>query len=181
MNATSSRSHAILTLNIKQRDIGDEGGIMAVQSKISLIDLAGSERAKSTGAEGDRLKEGANINKSLSALGNVIKALTSSGGGHVPYRDSKLTRLLQDSLGGSAYTVVCCNISPASAFEAETVGTLRFAERLKKVKNQMVVHMDERSKEIILLRKENMDLQARIADMERTIQEHGLMMSAGSC
>ncbi|CAM9710400.1 unnamed protein product [Ectocarpus sp. 13 AM-2016] len=78
-------------------------------------------------------QEGAQINKSLSALGNVIKALTSSGGtAHVPYRDSKLTRLLQDSLGGTAYTVVCCNVSPIEASEPETLSTLRFAERLKK-------------------------------------------------
>ncbi|CAN0445111.1 unnamed protein product, partial [Ectocarpus sp. 12 AP-2014] len=155
MNAASSRSHAVLTLSIIQSVLnvdadadGDGGGgeeaaadLGTIRSKISLVDLAGSERAKSTGAAGQRLKEGAQINKSLSALGNVIKALTSSGGtAHVPYRDSKLTRLLQDSLGGTAYTVVCCNVSPIEASEPETLSTLRFAERLKKVKNKMVVH-----------------------------------------
>ncbi|CAM9118628.1 unnamed protein product [Scytosiphon promiscuus] len=187
MNAASSRSHAVLTLSIKQtpfRDGQGPGGegaaaleeeedagadVGTIRSKISLVDLAGSERAKSTGTAGQRLKEGAQINKSLSALGNVIKALTSSSGGnaHVPYRDSKLTRLLQDSLGGTAYTVVCCNVSPIEASEPETLSTLRFAERLKKVKNKMVVHMDPRSKEILALRRENAELRARIEELER--------------
>ncbi|CAM9547269.1 unnamed protein product [Hapterophycus canaliculatus] len=191
MNAASSRSHAVLTLSIKQTPLRDgvgqrgEGTAAAeeeeeeeedadadvgiIRSKISLVDLAGSERAKSTGTAGQRLKEGAQINKSLSALGNVIKALTSASAGnaHVPYRDSKLTRLLQDSLGGTAYTVVCCNVSPIEASEPETLSTLRFAERLKKVKNKMVVHMDARSKEILALRRENAELRARIALLEQ--------------
>ncbi|CAM9546780.1 unnamed protein product [Discosporangium mesarthrocarpum] len=182
MNAVSSRSHAVLTLGIEQTEVGDSEGVTSLRSKLSLVDLAGSERAKSTGAEGDRLKEAANINKSLSALGNVINALTGSssgsgaGGGHVPYRDSKLTRLLQDSLGGSAYTVVCCNISPAAINESETVSTLRFAERLKKVKNHMVIHMDEKAKTIIRLRKENAMLLARLAAADNLLAEHGLQV-----
>eukprot|EP00752_Nemacystus_decipiens_P014174 g12605.t1 len=180
MNAASSRSHAVLTLSLSITEGAvDDGGsgsnvegvaaaadLSTVRSKISLVDLAGSERAKSTGAAGQRLKEGAQINKSLSALGNVIKALTSGGNAHVPYRDSKLTRLLQDALGGTAYTVVCCNVSPVEASESETLSTLRFAERLKKVKNRMVVHMDARSKEILALRRENAELRARVEHLE---------------
>ncbi|CAM9415475.1 unnamed protein product [Ectocarpus sp. 6 AP-2014] len=194
MNAASSRSHAVLTLSIIQSvlnddDDGSSGGgggeeaaadLGTIRSKISLVDLAGSERAKSTGAAGQRLKEGAQINKSLSALGNVIKALTSSGGtAHVPYRDSKLTRLLQDSLGGTAYTVVCCNVSPIEASEPETLSTLRFAERLKKVKNKMVVHMDARSREILSLKRENADLRAKVEQLERMMVMNGGGAGAG--
>ncbi|CAB1110430.1 unnamed protein product [Ectocarpus sp. CCAP 1310/34] len=194
MNAASSRSHAVLTLSIIQSvlNVDDDGGggggggkeaaadLGTVRSKISLVDLAGSERAKSTGAAGQRLKEGAQINKSLSALGNVIKALTSSGGtAHVPYRDSKLTRLLQDSLGGTAYTVVCCNVSPIEASEPETLSTLRFAERLKKVKNKMVVHMDARSREILSLKRENADLRAKVEQLERMMMVNGEGAGAG--
>eukprot|EP00904_Undaria_pinnatifida_P000110 jgi/Undpi1/1009/HiC_scaffold_10.g04473.m1 len=185
MNAVSSRSHAVLTLSITQSPVGGEAGgatgLGLVVSKIGLVDLAGSERAKSTGAAGQRLKEGAQINKSLSALGNVIKALTSGGGAHVPYRDSKLTRLLQDSLGGTAYTVVCCNVSPIEASEPETLSTLRFAERLKKVKNKMVVHMDARSRELIALKRENMDLRAKVKRLEGVIRgEAGVGDGAGA-
>jgi kinesin family protein 4/21/27 len=110
MNAHSSRSHAVCTLRLESW-LEAEAGNAATRrtlSKFNLVDLAGSERAKRTGAEGDRLKEGIQINKGLLALGNVISALTDpgrKGTGHVPYRDSKITRLLQDSLGGSAFTV----------------------------------------------------------------------------
>ncbi|KAI9343186.1 P-loop containing nucleoside triphosphate hydrolase protein [Obelidium mucronatum] len=120
------------------------------RSKIHLIDLAGSERADSTGATGDRLKEGAQINQSLSALGNVISALTSpmsnSGKGnkqqHIPYRDSKLTHLLSDSLGGNALTLMITCCSPLAKNYSETVSTFRFAERVKRVMNKAVVNMD---------------------------------------
>merc|ERR1719262_677523 len=118
MNEHSSRSHSVVTLRIACSDVEDSEGVTTTFSKLHLIDLAGSERQKATGASGAALKEGAQINLSLSALGNVINALTepnASGakGRHVPYRDSKLTRLLQDSLGGNSYTVMICNVSPA--------------------------------------------------------------------
>ncbi|KAJ3024738.1 UNVERIFIED_CONTAM: Kinesin-like protein kif17 [Siphonaria sp. JEL0065] len=116
------------------------------RSKIHLIDLAGSERADSTGATGDRLKEGAQINQSLSALGNVISALTGpiSKGckQHIPYRDSKLTYLLSDSLGGNALTLMITCCSPVSKNYGESLSTFRFAERVKKVMNKAVVNMD---------------------------------------
>ncbi|KAI9353703.1 P-loop containing nucleoside triphosphate hydrolase protein [Obelidium mucronatum] len=115
------------------------------RSKIHLIDLAGSERVDSTGATGDRLKEGSQINQSLSALGNVISALTSptkTAKQHIPYRDSKLTYLLSDSLGGNALTLMITCCSPTAKNYSESLSTLRFAERVKKVINKAVVNMD---------------------------------------
>ena len=117
MNARSSRSHSCFTIKINQRKKEDMGNgqerTTKLASKLNLVDLAGSERADKTGASGTHLKEGAAINKSLSALGNVINALSKGGGsGHIPYRDSKLTRLLQESLGGNSKTVMIATISP---------------------------------------------------------------------
>ena len=184
MNERSSRSHAVLTLRVSVQDEDDEEGISRTTSKLNLVDLAGSERQKKTGAQGDRLKEGAKINLSLSVLGNVINALTEGerkmdavredddnndgsgdenngggsgggvgkgrrrssirreGGAHVPYRDSKLTRLLQDSLGGNSFTVMICNVSPASMNADETISSLRFAERAKMIENKATVNRD---------------------------------------
>ena len=142
MNAVSSRSHAILTLTLTQREFL-EGGKEGVKksSKIHLIDLAGSERAESTGATGAVLKEGAAINQSLSCLGNVINAL-STGSTHVPYRDSKLTHLLSDSLGGNSLTILVACLTPIAGAYDETVSTLRFAQRVKLVKNKAVLNVD---------------------------------------
>ena len=142
MNATSSRSHAVLSLIISCQDVDDVEGFTKTVSKLHLVDLAGSERAKATGATGSRLMEGASINKSLAALGNVVNSLTSKNKSHVPYRDSKLTRLLQDSLGGNAYTLMICCVSPASMNSAETLSSLRFAERTKKIKNRATINRD---------------------------------------
>ncbi|CAM9427867.1 unnamed protein product, partial [Phaeothamnion confervicola] len=190
MNAASSRSHAVLTINIeasagrgdavggggdKETAAGTSQGPV-VLSKIHLIDLAGSERQKDAGTDGKALKEGANINKSLSALGNVINALTDPGRSHVPYRDSKLTRLLADSLGGSAFTVVCCNASSSAGAAAETVSTLRFAERLRKVKNRLVVHVDAKTRRIMELRAESAGLKAYVAVLEATALAAGVML-----
>ena len=109
MNAGSSRSHSVFTVIIERSDMGPDGEPHIRAGKLNLVDLAGSERSTKTGATGDRLKEGIMINKSLSALGNVISALTDAKSTHVPYRDSKLTRLLQDSLGGNTKTMMCAN------------------------------------------------------------------------
>ena len=105
-----------------QRDINDDDGFSTLKSKIHLVDLAGSERQKSTGTRGVRLKEASGINQSLSALGRVIKVLTEpkTKNTHVPYRDSKLTRLLQDSLGGNSVTLMVCNVSPSATEKDET-------------------------------------------------------------
>jgi kinesin family member 17 len=106
------------------------------------VDLAGSERQSKTQASGVRLKEAAKINLSLSALGNVIASLTTPGSKHIPYRDSKLTRLLQDSLGGNTKTVMIAAISPADYNYEETLSTLRYASRAKSIKNKPVVNED---------------------------------------
>jgi len=111
MNQDSSRSHSIFTITVETSDHGADGHIR--MGKLNLVDLAGSERQSKTGATGDRLKEATKINLSLSALGNVISALVDGKSGHIPYRDSKLTRLLQDSLGGNTKTVMVANIGPA--------------------------------------------------------------------
>jgi len=170
MNEHSSRSHAVVTLKIASCDCGDAEGITLTVSKLHLIDLAGSERQKATGATGDRLKEGAQINLSLSALGNVIAALTDAKGGrHVPYRDSKLTRLLQDSLGGNSYTVMICNVSPAKINAEEILSSLRFAERAKKIQNKAAVNRDPKSEKILELMRENQALLAKVGRLETHI------------
>uniref|UniRef100_A0A6A7FZT0 Kinesin-like protein n=4 Tax=Hirondellea gigas TaxID=1518452 RepID=A0A6A7FZT0_9CRUS len=137
MNEHSSRSHSVFLIQVKQENIENQKKLLG---KLYLVDLAGSEKVSKTGAEGTVLDEAKNINKSLSALGNVIAALADSKG-HVPYRDSKLTRILQESLGGNARTtiVICC--SPASYNEAETRTTLDFGKRAKTIKN--CVQMNE--------------------------------------
>ncbi|XP_065753323.1 kinesin-like protein KIF18B [Phocoena phocoena] len=136
VNATSSRSHAIFQIFVKQQD-RIPGLTQALRvAKMSLIDLAGSERASSTHAKGERLREGANINRSLLALINVLNALADAKGrkSHVPYRDSKLTRLLKDSIGGSCRTVMIAAISPSSLAYEDTYNTLKYANRAKEIK-----------------------------------------------
>ncbi|CAM9282190.1 unnamed protein product, partial [Hapterophycus canaliculatus] len=147
MNAHSSRSHAICTLSFEMvRPATGTAEETVTSSQFHLVDLAGSERAKKTGAEGKRLREGININKGLLALGNVISALaeggSGSGGGHVPYRDSKLTRLLQGSLGGNSHTLMIACISPADSNMGESVNTLRYAERAMNIQNTAVKNED---------------------------------------
>ena len=123
------------------------------------------ERQKSTGATGARLKEGAGINKSLFCLGNVINALTSPGRGHVPYRDSQLTRLLQDSLGGNSVTLMVANVSPSASECSETTSALRFAERMKKVKNTPVKGRDPAHEKLVELMEQNRALQEEVDKM----------------
>jgi kinesin family protein 3/17 len=153
MNEQSSRSHCVLSLALRCTEKGDAEGVTEVRSQLHLVDLAGSERQESTGATGARLKEGANINQSLSALGNVISALVERRA-HVPYRNSKLTRLLQSSLGGNSFTVMVANCSPARVAAAETASTLRFADRAKQIRNQPVVNEDPRARKLRELRAE---------------------------
>ena len=132
MNKDSSRSHSIFTIYVETSEydeVSKENKIKA--GKLNLVDLAGSERQSKTHATGQRLKEATKINLSLSALGNVIKALVDGGNGHIPYRDSKLTRLLQDSLGGNTKTVMIAAVSPADYNFEETLTTLRYASRAK--------------------------------------------------
>mmetsp|Transcript_36828 Transcript_36828/g.84268 ORF Transcript_36828/g.84268 Transcript_36828/m.84268 type:complete len:991 (-) Transcript_36828:191-3163(-) len=138
MNATSSRSHAIFTLSLVQR--GSSETEEAKSSKFHFVDLAGSERAKRTQATGARMREGCNINAGLLALSHVISALTSDHVTHVPYRDSKLTRLLQDSLGGNSSTVMIACVSGSDDDFAETRNTLQYASRARNIKNTPVVN-----------------------------------------
>lgn len=141
MNADSSRSHSVFVITIRQKDIQDDD--KNIFAKINLVDLAGSERVKSTGASGATLKEGANINKSLSELGNVINALVALAKGKrgvfVPYRNSKLTRVLQESLGGNSITAMLAALSPAGSYFDETLSTLKYANRAKAIKVWLVV------------------------------------------
>ncbi|KAJ8607170.1 hypothetical protein CTAYLR_007347 [Chrysophaeum taylorii] len=142
MNAGSSRSHAIFTIIVECCETDAERGSHIHVGKLNLVDLAGSERQAKTGATGDRLKEATKINLSLSALGNVISALVDGKSQHIPYRDSKLTRLLQDSLGGNTKTVMCANCGPAGYNYDETISTLRYANRAKNIKNKPKINED---------------------------------------
>ncbi|KAF5892965.1 chromosome-associated kinesin KIF4A, partial [Clarias magur] len=162
MNAASSRSHAIFTISLEQRRGGDKNDAMV--SKLHLVDLAGSERQKKTKAEGDRLKEGISINRGLLSLGNVISALGDEGkkGTFVPYRDSKLTRLLQDSLGGNSHTLMIACISPADSNIEETINTLRYADRARKIKNKPVLNVDPRAAEMKRLKQQVQELQVML-------------------
>ncbi|XP_069802979.1 kinesin-like protein KIF17 isoform X2 [Dendropsophus ebraccatus] len=142
MNKDSSRSHSIFTITIEICTTDDNGEDHLRAGKLNLVDLAGSERQSKTGATGERLKEATKINLSLSALGNVISALVDGKSKHIPYRDSKLTRLLQDSLGGNTKTLMVACLSPADNNYDETLSTLRYANRAKNIKNKPRINED---------------------------------------
>ncbi|CAI5784579.1 centromere-associated protein E isoform X3 [Podarcis lilfordi] len=166
MNDRSSRSHAIFRMIIESKEKTDsssyDGAVMV--SHLNFVDLAGSERASQTGAEGIRLKEGCNINRSLSILGQVIKKLCDDqAGGYINYRDSKLTRILQNSLGGNAKTVIICTVTPASL--EETLSTLQFASTAKNMKNSPIVN--EVLTEDALLKR----YRSEIEDLKRRLEE----------
>ncbi|TVY88585.1 Kinesin heavy chain [Lachnellula willkommii] len=139
MNQESSRSHSIFVITITQKNV--ETG-SAKSGQLFLVDLAGSEKIGKTGASGQTLEEAKKINKSLSALGMVINNLTDGKSQHIPYRDSKLTRILQESLGGNSRTTLIINCSPSSYNDAETLGTLRFGMRAKAIKNKAKVNAE---------------------------------------
>uniref|UniRef100_A0A8D3DF20 Kinesin family member 21B n=1 Tax=Scophthalmus maximus TaxID=52904 RepID=A0A8D3DF20_SCOMX len=183
MNATSSRSHAIFTIHLCQMRVcqqpqmngevnGVDSGPIAqpeyetLMAKFHFVDLAGSERLKRTGATGERAREGISINCGLLALGNVISALgdQSKKGGHIPYRDSKLTRLLQDSLGGNSLTVMIACISPSDRDFMETLNSLKYANRARNIKNKVVVNQDKTSQQINALRAEIARLQLELME-----------------
>lgn len=154
MNSDSSRSHSIFTIHLERSDVNKNEQDNSNNkketkqktkirvAKLNLIDLAGSERQGKTGASGARLKEATKINLSLSALGNVISALVDGKCSHVPFRDSKLTRLLQNSLGGNTKTIMLACLSPADNNSDETMSTLRYASRAKSIKNKPKVNED---------------------------------------
>ncbi|KAL9642704.1 hypothetical protein ABK040_009783 [Willaertia magna] len=172
MNAVSSRSHGVLVLSMEQKDKTDEEGFSMRSNKIHLIDLAGSERASATEAVGDRLKEGAKINLSLSSLGNVINALVKKAN-FVPYRNSKLTRLLKDSIGGNSYTLLISCISPADVNAEESLSTLYFADRCKQIRNKLKVSRgDPKLEKIAELLEIEKQLRARIAELEKELSKY---------
>uniref|UniRef100_A0A915EW59 Kinesin-like protein n=1 Tax=Echinococcus canadensis TaxID=519352 RepID=A0A915EW59_9CEST len=142
MNEQSSRSHAIFIVTVESCEVDPDGRSHIRMGKLNLVDLAGSERQGKTHSEGERLIEATKINLSLHTLGNVISALVDEKCTHVPYRDSKLTRLLQDSLGGNSKTIMVANIGPSSYSYDETVNTLRYASRAKNIKNTPKINDD---------------------------------------
>ncbi|CAB3246230.1 unnamed protein product [Arctia plantaginis] len=150
MNQASSRSHAVFTIVISKESRADKN--MATTSKFHLVDLAGSERIKKTKASGERLREGVKINQGLLALGNVISALgDGTNRSFISYRDSKLTRLLQDSLGGNSLTLMVACVSPADYNLDETVSTLRYADRARRIRNKPIINQDAKAAEILRL------------------------------
>ncbi|KAM6915006.1 kinesin-like protein KIF13B [Xenentodon cancila] len=172
MNEESSRSHAVFNIILSHTLMDLHSGTSGEKvSKLSLVDLAGSERAAKTGAAGERLKEGSNINKSLSTLGLVISALADQGAGKnkskfVPYRDSVLTWLLKDSLGGNSRTAMVATISPAADNYDETLSTLRYADRAKNIINHAVVNEDPNARIIRELREEVEKLKEQLTEAE---------------
>ncbi|XP_058498552.1 kinesin-like protein KIF1B isoform X13 [Solea solea] len=173
MNETSSRSHAVFTIVFTQKKHDSETDLSTEKvSKISLVDLAGSERADSTGATGTRLKEGANINKSLTTLGKVISALAEVSkkkkkSDFIPYRDSVLTWLLRENLGGNSRTAMVAALSPADINYDETLSTLRYADRAKNIKCNAVINEDPNNK---LVR----DLKDEVARLKELLHAQGL-------
>ncbi|CAG5978438.1 unnamed protein product [Menidia menidia] len=142
MNKDSSRSHSIFTIHLEICSTGADGADRLRAGKLNLVDLAGSERQSKTGATGERLREATKINLSLSALGNVISALVDGRSKYIPYRDSKLTRLLQDSLGGNTRTLMIACLSPADNNYEESLSTLRYANRAKSIQNRPRINED---------------------------------------
>uniref|UniRef100_A0A8C4TY73 Kinesin family member 21A n=1 Tax=Falco tinnunculus TaxID=100819 RepID=A0A8C4TY73_FALTI len=193
MNVQSSRSHAIFTIHLCQTRVcpdnttdnriisesSEMNEFETLTAKFHFVDLAGSERLKRTGATGERAKEGISINCGLLALGNVISALgdKSKKATHVPYRDSKLTRLLQDSLGGNSQTLMIACVSPSDRDFMETLNTLKYANRARNIKNKVVVNQDRASQQINALRSEIARLQMELMEYKtgkRIIDEEGV-------
>uniref|UniRef100_A0A8C0VH64 Kinesin family member 21A n=1 Tax=Cyanistes caeruleus TaxID=156563 RepID=A0A8C0VH64_CYACU len=185
MNVQSSRSHAIFTIHLCQTRVCPAFNAVCMNeyetltAKFHFVDLAGSERLKRTGATGERAKEGISINCGLLALGNVISALgdKSKKATHVPYRDSKLTRLLQDSLGGNSQTLMIACVSPSDRDFMETLNTLKYANRARNIKNKVMVNQDRASQQINALRSEIARLQMELMEYKtgkRIIDEEGV-------
>ncbi|KAG6465118.1 hypothetical protein O3G_MSEX014941 [Manduca sexta] len=170
MNQASSRSHAVFTIVIAKESRADKN--VATTSKFHLVDLAGSERIKKTKASGERLKEGVKINQGLLALGNVISALgDGTNRSYISYRDSKLTRLLQDSLGGNSLTLMVACVSPADYNLDETVSTLRYADRARRIRNKPIINQDAKAAEIVRLNNLVNELRLQLLGKLPTVSE----------
>ncbi|KAL1457120.1 hypothetical protein WDU94_001781 [Cyamophila willieti] len=166
MNEVSSRSHAIFSIIIETSSYSFENAKTqhVKMGRLHLVDLAGSERQSKTGASGQRLKEASKINLSLSTLGNVISALVDGKCTHIPYRNSKLTRILQDSLGGNSKTVMCATVGPASYNYEETISTLRYASRVKNICNKARVNQDPKDALLMKYQKEILELKRKLEE-----------------
>ncbi|XP_041968700.1 kinesin-like protein KIF3A [Aricia agestis] len=164
MNVESSRSHAIFSITVENSRRGADGKLHVGCGKLHLVDLAGSERQSKTQATGTRLKEATKINQSLSVLGNVISALVDGKSTHIPYRNSKLTRLLQDSLGGNSKTVMIATVGPAECNYVETISTLRYANRAKNIENK--THVNSEPGDALLTR-----FQQEIDQLKKQLEE----------
>ena len=181
MNDQSSRSHSLFQITVERSEIGVDGKQHIRVGKLNMVDLAGSERLSKTGATGDGLKEATKINLSLSTLCHVISALTDPKSTYIPYRDSKLTRLLQDSLGGNTKTVMIANVGPADYNYEETMNTLRYASRAKNIQNKPRINEDpkdallrEYQDEVSKLRQQLAALQSG-ADPTEVMKKHGVI------
>ena len=175
MNEHSSRSHSIFILTINQNN--KKEGFSKI-GKLYLVDLAGSEKISKTGSTGHTLEEAKIINKSLTTLGRVINNLTDGKSSHIPYRESKLTRVLQESLGGNSKTCLIITCSPSIYNESETLSTLRFGERAKKIKNKPIINkeitVDELQKLVDQLKENLKKANARINQLENFIRQNNL-------
>ncbi|XP_011167259.1 kinesin-like protein KIF12 isoform X2 [Solenopsis invicta] len=171
MNEYSSRSHSILTVTITSEQAMENGVFISKQGKINFVDLAGSEMTKKTQSEGKTLEEANNINKSLMVLGYCISSLSDGKrkGGHIPYRDSKLTKLLADSLAGNGVTLMIACVSPARSNASETLNTLRYAARAKKISTKPIIVMDPREALILSLKREVGALQTENEHLRMTL------------
>lgn len=192
MNEGSSRSHAIFTLSIEQKivreiDVPESAAADGkgtgqqeelITAKFHFVDLAGSERLKRTGATGQLMKEGISINKGLLCLGNVISALTDEvkKDKHIPYRDSKLTRILQDSLGGNSRTTMIACVSPAESNYEESLNSIKYASRARNIKNKAVVNRDANSLLIDSLRTQISKLQGEITVYQNVLKDNGVQV-----
>jgi kinesin family protein 3/17 len=177
MNAQSSRSHSVFTVVVEQqRQDGDR--VVVKMGKLHLVDLAGSERLGKTEATGQQAKEGAKINQSLLALGNVISGLVT-GAKHIAYRDSKLTQLLQDSLGGNAKTVMVATLGPASFNYDETMSTLQYATRAREIKNAPKVNEDPKDAMLNKLKAQIELLKKQLADQSAAASSEGIVANIG--
>lgn len=201
MNEESSRSHAIFTVTIEQKIVkvinpeseqeefgsqekSPETSEENISAKFHFVDLAGSERIKKTGASGKQQKEGIQINRGLLSLGNVISALTDekkvkAGTAFIPYRDSKLTRILQDSLGGNSRTTMIACVSPAESNHEETLGTIKYASRARNIQNKPIVNRDPNSVLIENLRNQVNELQTEIVEYQGILKENSIPLPDG--
>lgn len=181
MNDHSSRSHTILTVHILSDQQTDGGVFLSKHGKINFVDLAGSELTKKTMSEGKTLEEANNINKSLMVLGYCISSLSDNKkrSGHIPYRDSQLTKLLADSLAGNGVTLMIACVSPAHYNHAETLNTLRYASRAKRIRTKPVIMMDPREALILSLKRDIHALQLENEHLKAALNLHHQAVPAG--